>query len=266
LGAVAVAVLAFVTLALRESGAGRGRASGHALAPETRGRAGTALAATRVSPLAPSVALSPPVAAIRPGAPLARPADAVPEPAPVADPTHGSAEPGVASSRASDPGELSRIRRGLASDDAKTRLESLRAARDLRSRDLEADVALLLRTETCVPVRRVATQILAQGDVTANESVLRSLKVDPDILVQLNASFGLARGGDEVEQLCLLAFCETARGVAPDLVPLVATALEDPALRSRAVIARFQQLADDPTVAPEARERAQQVLKAKQGS
>ncbi len=163
---------------------------------------------------------------------------------------------------APDPVAVRNAREGLRSRDPKVRLDALRAVRDLHSREAEEDVKLLLRKERFVPARRVAAQVLALGDVPAHETVLRDLKQDPDIIVQLNACFGLARGGDEVEQALLVSFCEASRE-APTLLPLVATALEDPALRSPAVIARFQMVADDPRIDPETRERARAVIRAK---
>jgi hypothetical protein len=84
-------------------------------------------------------------------------------------------------------------------------------------------------------------------------------------MVRVNASFGLARIGDEREQIWLVQMCEASRRTAPELLPVLSNALEDPALRSPAVIARFQQVANNPKVSQATRDRAIQVLKAKQG-
>jgi hypothetical protein len=91
---------------------------------------------------------------------------------------------------------VARVRVGLTSTDPQARLDAVSTAQRLRCPELEPDVAHMLESEPFVPARRVAVQVLAQGDSTRHEHQLRELKQDPDIIVQLNASFGLARGGD----------------------------------------------------------------------
>lgn len=217
-------------------------------------RAATASAVLPKKVLTPAQTVVAPAATVKPAAVTAAPPAAVT----VAPPRAGILEAKV------DPKEVARVREGLRNPDPKVRLASVRAARDLKCRDLEADVALILEKERFVPVRRVAAQVLALGDTTGHTKQLRDLKQDPDVIVQLNASFGLARGGDELEQGLLLAFCEASRE-APQLLPLVARALEDPSLKSPAVIARFQMVADDPNQDQATRDKARDVLRAKRG-
>jgi hypothetical protein len=175
-------------------------------------------------------------------------------------------DPGVTRAPASEAERLARIRAGLLSPDPKTRLAAIRAARDLHSPELQADVVNLLETEQSLPVKRVATQFLAQGDSLACAPLLRTLEQDPDPVVRVNAGFGLARAGDENEQARLLCMCETARKSGPAVLAVVANALEDPALRSPAVIARFQTVADNPNVPAATREHALAVVQAKQSA
>lgn len=158
---------------------------------------------------------------------------------------------------------LATIRAGLASLDPHVRLAALRAAREAHAPELEADAALVLAHDGSTPCRRVAAQILAQGDAAAHAEQLASAVRDPDPVVQLNATFGLARSGDEARQALLLVECEVARRRNPELVPYVATMLEDPALRSPAVLERFRVLSQSARAAPEARARALDVLRAK---
>jgi len=179
---------------------------------------------------------------------------------------------GVAASAAAarDPAavarEAARIRKGLHDPDARARLAALRDARALGAAELAPDVAALLASERSTPVRRVATQILSQGDVTAYASQLRDLRKDADPVVRVNASFGLARAGDEQEQANLLRLYDDSRRVAPQLLPIVARALEDPALRAPAVMKRFEEIAGDPSLPQDLRDRATAVLKAKRGA
>jgi hypothetical protein len=167
-----------------------------------------------------------------------------------------------------DPAKLAeairKVRGGLRSPDPHVRLAAIREARDLHSLELLSDVELLASNEPSAPVRRVVAQILAQDDPQTCEPILRTLAKDGDVMVRLNASFGLARLGDEHEQVWLVQMCETSRTTAPELLPVLSKALEDPALRSPAVIARFQQVANNPQIPQATRDRAVQVLHAKQ--
>lgn len=130
-------------------------------------------------------------------------------------------------------------------------------------------MALLLRTERSLPVRAAATHILAQGDAVGHRAALGELvRRDPDPFVHLNAIYGLARAGDEKAADWLLHACEVEQRRAragAGRIPLhvLAAALEDPAVRSTAVIASFQALARCAAVSPATRERAAEVLRAK---
>lgn len=57
-----------------------------------------------------------------------------------------------------------------------------------------------------------------------------------------------------------------ARIASPRLVPVIAAALEDPAMKSPAVVARFQAIADDDRQDPALRAKAAKVLRAKLGA
>lgn len=251
------AAVAFMVLALAGAGTspGRGPRPGSP-GPKGDGAAPRALeggcreAGGHVTPAATAAARAPGRAE---GVPASQAPGETREPAPFAQARSATPAP-----------TLARIRGGLASADPDTRLASVREARDLQSRELEADVALLLAKERSPFVRRVATQVLALGDAAAHERDLRAVRQDPDVVVQINASFGLARAGDEVEQGLLVAFCEGSR-VSPQLLPIVAAALEDPALRSPAVLSRFQQIVDDPGVPEDVRAHAAAVLRSKRG-
>jgi hypothetical protein len=86
--------------------------------------------------------------------------------------------------------------------------------------------------------------------------------------VRLNATFGLARGGDHRAEARLLEACQAAhettdRSGTRLVLQMLAAALEDPALTSAPVVARFQALAQNPAVTPATRERALQVLRGK---
>lgn len=253
----------------RASGTAGSLAAGVSVAP---GRAPGAPALARgLDPASSPLALRPDEAGHQIPSNRAPDAGGMPHAREHAHASEGPVAPPATRAHAADPrgastADLAAIRAGLGSQDARTRAEALRAARDLRSPELVPDVVLLLQREGEVPVRRLATQVLAQADTVPLGDLLRSLKKDKDPIVQANAAYGLARGGDEREQAWLLCLCDAARRDAPALLPVVATALEDPSIRAPAVIARFQQLADDPAASPAARERARAVLRAKQGT
>ncbi len=164
--------------------------------------------------------------------------------------------------------QLGKLRASLASQDPGERLV---AARYISSRVdgkelLLPDLRALMQTETCVPVRRVATQLMAQADPTLSVDMLTRLREDPDAIVRINAAYGLARTGDEVQQAWLLQVFDAAKVGAPRLVPVVAAALEDPAMRSPAVVARFRAIAEDETKDPLQRAKAARVIKSKLGA
>jgi len=162
--------------------------------------------------------------------------------------------------------EVRKIREDLRSPDPKVRLAALVEARALDDPELFQDVQIEAARETDVACKRVATQVLALGDPQSCADLLTTLRKDPDPVVQLNASFGLARAGNESEQAYLLLMCDASRSTAPKLLPIVANALEDPAIRSPVVIARFQQVVDDPSVPQATRDHAAQVIKTKLGN
>lgn len=178
------------------------------------------------------------------------------------DPTIAAAEV-----RARIAAEVARIRADLRSQDPKVRIAALRTARDLGSPELASDVAALLGTETQPTARAVATQVLAQGDAVGHEPLFRDLRAkDPSPVVKFNATFGLARAGDEAAQAQLLAMADAARAdrkAPPGTAELIAASLDDPAIKGPAVVARLQSVADNPAAPAAARERARAVLKAK---
>jgi len=163
--------------------------------------------------------------------------------------------------------EVVRVRTALKSPEPRERLRALRRARDLHEPSLEADVRVLLAQETSAPARRVGVQVLALGDVTANRATLETLaREDKDPIVNINASFGLARAGDERRQAWLLLLLETSKRASPNLAPILANALEAPELRAPIVVARFQAIANDTSRDPKIRERARAIVRAKLGS
>ncbi len=177
---------------------------------------------------------------------------------------HGTGEHGrhVASAD-----EIARVRGALRSPDARARLAALRYARTLVSPDLDPDIRAMLQTEANVPVKRVGVQVLALGDsLEADKQTFDSLRKDPDAVVRVNAAFGMARSGDVQQQNWLLSVYDASRTVAPRLVPVLGAALEDPAIRSPQVVARFEQIANDPKRDPTIRARAARIVSSKTGN
>jgi hypothetical protein len=173
---------------------------------------------------------------------------------------------------------IARIRGALQSPDPDVRLQALVEARDLLAPELEPDIRALLEHERNVPVRRVAVQDLALGDVDANKSVFEGLARAPDGVVRINANFGLARGGDEKRQDWLVkvyngALKNEARqpdGPQKEAAAALVTALERslacPDLKSPTVVALFQSIADDPDEPEDVREAAREAVAAKLGN
>jgi hypothetical protein len=177
---------------------------------------------------------------------------------------HGSSEHGRHVATAD---EIARVRGALRSPDARTRLAALRYARTLVSADLDPDIRAMLQTEASVPVKRVGVQVLALGDsLEANRQTFDALRKDPDAVVRVNAAFGMARAGDVQQQNWLLGVYDASRTVAPRLVPVLGAALEDPAIKSSLVVARFAQIANDPRRDPTIRARAARIVSSKTGS
>lgn len=161
--------------------------------------------------------------------------------------------------------EISRIRTMLQSPEAKDRLAALRLARTLDAPEIAADVRALLGTEKNTPVKRVGVQVLALGDPSQNMDIFKSMRSDPDAVVRVNSAFGMARGGDDAQAAWLLKVYDASRVVAPRLVPVLGAALEDPTIKSPAIVARYQQIASNPKLSADLRARAAQVVQSKQG-
>lgn len=237
-------------------GRGPGSSPGHG--PVAAGRSSTAAGATPAATRAPGASRSD-AATTSAGDPRAaassargrRPVGPRPAPGP---------------KRALTGQQVSRLRTSLTSAAPEERLAAVRYLRAVETKELLPDLRALLQTETVTPVRRVASQLLAQADPRLSLAELTRLRDDPDAVVRINAAYGLARAGDASQQAWLLGVYDAARIASPRLVPVIAAALEDPAMKSPAVVARFQAIADDDRQDPALRAKAAKVLRAKLGA
>jgi hypothetical protein len=159
--------------------------------------------------------------------------------------------------------ELAKLREALSRPEAEFRLAALRLARNYDTSELEPDIRNLLTHETNIPVKRVAVQVLALGDVAANLPTLETMRQDKDSVVRVNSAVGLSRAGDDNQEAWLLSVFDSARQVAPHLVPVLSSTLEAPDMKSPVLIARYEQVANDPTRDPAVRARATAIVAAK---
>lgn len=163
--------------------------------------------------------------------------------------------------------EIARIRTDLRSSDSQVRLAALRGAREVPDAGIQADVAALLVREPDPVARAVATQVVALADGATHSPLLRDLRAnDPDPAVKFNATFGLARRGDEgLQEEILRAYDVASRDpkAPPGTLAMLGATLEDPQIRGRAVVSRLQAVAANPTAPASIREHARAVLAAK---
>lgn len=179
--------------------------------------------------------------------------------------TKKAASDGTASLNKAAPREehaftIARLRQDLTSADASVRLRALREARGLRTGALDLDVRVLLAHESDVPVKRVAVQLLAQGDIHGSEAVFRTLRRDADPIVQVNAAFGLARAGDRREEAWLLEEYRDHAKRASAYAPALERTLANGDLRSPGVVGHFASIVPDPSQTPERRQLAKDAL------
>ena len=152
---------------------------------------------------------------------------------------------------------------GLASEEPERRRAALRNARALLDPALEPEIEKLLATTEDVVEKELGTQVLALGVSSEHKETFERLFQDDDAVVRINAAFGLARAGDVSRQEWLLSVYDVSREESPLLLPLLGEMLERPELRAPALVARYEQVANDGLQDREVRERAAEVARRK---